>query len=356
MNRKSMIALILGIVAVMIVTGVLLALHHPAFGPHPFRRTNNSFTFSPHYRDGRFRNEHPTQQFTGQRSSGMAAMWNFLTDRTNERVPEKSVEIEKINLTTLPADEDWLVWFGHSSYLFCLNGQKVLVDPVLKLEFPASWMLKPFPETDIYTPEDMPDIDWLVITHEHWDHMDYATLRDLRTKVRNVICPLGISEYLRYWGYEASIIHEMDWGENFGEDVKWHCLPTRHFSNRLFGANQTLWASFLIDCGGKKIYIGGDGGYDDRFSRIQKQFGTIDLAIMENGQYNPNWAYIHMLPADLEKAMEDLKAKSYFTVHHDKFSLAPHAWNEPDELVLRMKEKHPDWQILDQPVGNIIRL
>ena len=369
MRVKIVVCTIVG----LLVIGVVLLLSHPAFGPRPLGGASAAAKASPHYRDGRFHNEVPTQQFTGQRGSGLSAMWHFLTDRTNERVPKKPVEIERNDIRqavadrTKPSSRDLFVWFGHSSYLFTLGGRTVLVDPLLKMEFPSSLMMKPFPGTDYYTPADMPDIDMLVITHEHWDHLDYANLRELRPKVRHAVCPLGIADYLIRWGYSPEIITEMDWydqstisdfdlsaGRSTSDSaIVVHCLPTRHFSNRLFGANQTLWASFLLDFNGKKVYIGGDGGYDDRFRRIHKQFGMIDLAIMENGQYNTNWAYIHMLPEDLEQAMMDLQAKQYITVHHDKFSLAPHAWSEPDSVARSIAGRHSSIHIIDNKIGHI---
>ena len=356
MSRQVMIVLI--IVSLLCLTVVMAVLFfHPAFGPHPFG--GGKEPESKNYREGRFQNEIPTPQFTGERTSGLAAMWKFLTDRSNERSPKTSVETVRTDIKSLPADKDWFVWFGHSSYLFSIGGNKVLVDPLLKMEFPASVMMKPFPGTDIYTPEDMPEIDLLVITHEHWDHMDYATLRELRPKIRHIVCPLGIAQYMTYWGFPREIITEMDWydeGERVNGQtakVRVTCLPTRHFSNRLFGANQTLWASFMVECNGRKVYIGGDGGYDDRFSRIRDRFGAVDLAVMENGQYNTNWAYIHMLPKDLEQAMLDLQAQQYITVHHDKFSLAPHAWSEPDSVAHSIAERD-GLQVLDQPIGSVI--
>jgi len=333
---------------------VLAVLHHPAFGPHPLGGQKTVY-----------HNEIPTPQFTGktgnggQSGSGIKVMWHFLTDNTNKRVPEKPVETVQTDLFSLPLDKDWLVWFGHSSYLFALGGNRILVDPVLKMEFPASVMMKPFPGSDLYTPDNIPDIDLLVITHEHWDHLDYATLRDLRPKIKHIICPSGIGEYMTYWGFAPEIVTEMKWYEKSEWDcgdknkVVFTCLPTRHFSNRLLGANRTLWASFMLESNGRQVYIGGDGGYDDRFIRIRNRFGHIDLAIMENGQYNKNWAYIHLLPEDLEQAMLDLQAEQYITVHHDKFSLAPHAWDEPDSVAHSIAEKDR-LNLLDRPIGSVI--
>ena len=148
----------------------------------------------------------------------------------------------------------------------------------------------------------------------------------------------------------------MDWYDSSGFrlsafDLFITCLPSRHFSNRLLGKrNQTLWASFLIEAGGRKVYIGGDGGYDKRFREIRERFGKIDLAFLENGQYNENWRYIHTPPEGLEQAMSDLQAEQYFTVHHDKFALAMHPWQEPEQNARTIATKH-HLCLLDAKIG-----
>ena len=352
----KILLIILAVVAAIAITAVFI-LQHPAFGRRLSAERKARIEASPNYRDGMFQNEEPTPQFTSDKSP-MAMMWEFLFHRPKDRTPKEPIPAIKTDLKNLPTDRDWLVWFGHSSYLFCLNGKRYLVDPLLKMEFPTSLMMKPFKGTDLYTPDDLPDIDVLIITHEHWDHLDYATLRDLRPKVKHVVCPLGVAEYLEYWKYDKSIISELDWYET-AESLKLNveritCLPTRHFSNRLLGGrNQTLWASFMIEDGGRKVYIGGDGGYDGRFARIRKQFGQVDLAILENGQYNTDWKYIHSTPEGLEQAILDLEAKAVFTVHHDKFALAKHPWYEPDSVAHTIAERH-DIRLLDRPIGTVV--
>ena len=354
MRMKTAI-IILSILALLVVA-VMAVLQHPAFGRRMSAERKARIEASPNYRDGMFQNQQPTPQFTGDHNT-LKAMWTMLMRRDSNRVPIEPIPAVITNLKSMPKDRDWLVWFGHSSYLFCLSGKRYLVDPLLKMEFPASLMLKPFAGTDIYTPDDMPEIDVLIITHEHWDHLDYATLRDLRPKVKQVVCPLGVGEYLEYWKYDKSIISELDWYDKCQiSNVKCQitCLPSRHFSNRLLGArNQTLWAAFMVEAGNRKVYIGGDGGYDDRFQQAREQFGKIDLAIMENGQYNPNWAYIHMLPQDLEQAILDMQPEQVFTVHHDKFSLSTHAWSEPDSVARSIAERNAI-HLLDQPIGTVI--
>lgn len=355
--------IVLIVVGIIVFIAALVAgvLAHPAFGVYR-QVSKEKIQGSPHYYNGMFQNEEPTPQFTGDTNGPDAKhrtfkmLKRFMLDKDTIRIPQEPIEAVKTDLKALPKDSDWVVWFGHSSYLFSLGGKLFLVDPVLKPEFPASLMLKAFPGTDIYRPEDLPEIDVLIVTHEHWDHMDYATLRDLRTKVQTVICPLGIADYLRYWGYSDKQIIEMDWYDNsqfiiYNSQLSITCLPSRHFSNRLLGTrNQTLWASFMVESGDRKVYIGGDGGYDKRFKAIRERFGTIDLAFLENGQYNDNWRYIHTTPEGLEQAILDLQAEQYFTVHHDKFALAMHPWQEPEQNARRIAEKH-HIRLLDARIG-----
>lgn len=356
--RMKIIFIILGIVVLFVGAGLAI-LSHPAFGL--WRHVSKErIQASPNYRDGMFQNQEPTPQFTGDTASTRRTFWRFLTNKDTLRVPQQPIPAIKTDLKNLPTDSDWLVWFGHSSYLFCLDGKRYLVDPVLKPEWPATLMMKPFAGTDIYRPDDLPEIDVLIVTHEHWDHMDYATLRDIRTKVKCVVCPLGIADYLRYWGYSNEQIAEMDWAESLcrqtaiRDTITITCLPSRHFSNRLLGKrNQTLWASFMIEAGGRKVYIGGDGGYDKRFREIHERFGSIDLAFLENGQYNANWKYIHTTPEDLEKVILDLQAKQVFTVHHDKYSLAMHPWYEPDSVAHNLAARH-NIHLLDAPIGTVV--
>ena len=348
--------LILLSILLLLVVMPAAVLFHPAFGRRMSSERKARIEASSNWRDGMFQNQLPTPQFTGN-TNMLKAMWTMLRRKDSNRVPKEPLPAVKTDLKNLPADRDWFVWFGHSSYLFQLGGKRFLVDPLLKMEFPSSLMLKPFAGTEIYTPEDMPKIDVLIITHEHWDHLDYATLRDLRPKVKHAVCPLGVAEYLEYWKYDPSIITEMDWAEEFtmhNSQCTITCLPSRHFSNRLLrGRNQTLWAAFMVEVGDRKVYIGGDGGYDERFREVHEQFGRIDLAVMENGQYNPNWAYIHMLPKDLELAILDMQPEHVITVHHDKFALSTHAWSEPDSVAHAIAEKNAV-KLLDQPIGTII--
>lgn len=257
----------------------------------------------------------------------------------------------------MPEDSDWMVWFGHSSYLLQLSGKRVLVDPVFCMASPVSFVNKPFKGTDIYKPEDMPEIDYLVISHDHWDHLDYQTVVQLKERVRKVICPLGVGEHFERWGYDKENLVELDWKEDALLDNGFtvHCLPARHFSGRGLTPNQTLWASFLLETPSRKVYIGGDGGYDTHFEEIGRQYPDIDLAILENGQYNEDWQHIHLMPTALGEAARDLKAKRLVTVHHSKYALARHPWDEPLKNELEAATRN-SLDLIAPEIGEVVEL
>jgi L-ascorbate metabolism protein UlaG (beta-lactamase superfamily) len=242
----------------------------------------------------------------------------------------------------LDSEKDLLVWFGHSSYYMQVDRKKILVDPVLSgSASPIKFTTRSFRGSDVYTAEEIPIIDYLFITHDHWDHLDYDTLRKLKPKVKSIITGLGVGEHLEYWGYDKNIIIEKDWNEEIKLDNNFSVItaPTRHFSGRTFKRNSSLWMSFVLITPDMKIYIGGDSGYDDHFALIGKQYGPFDLAILENGQYDKNWKYIHMMPEEVVQAAQDLRAKKLFPVHWSKFSLSIHSWDDPIIRVVKEAQR-----------------
>ena len=167
-------------------------------------------------------------------------------------------------------NEDILVWFGHSSYRLQTDGIRILVDPVFIDASPVSFFNKPFDATYVYKPEDMPEIDYLIISHDHWDHLDYKTVMALKERIGKVICGLGVGEHFERWGFDKNEIVELDWNEqevlNNGFSVS--CLPARPFSGRGLSPTQSLWASFLIETPLQKIYLGGVRGYYTHYADI----------------------------------------------------------------------------------------
>lgn len=336
---RMIIGSILAIMVLAVPAGVLF-MNQPSFGRTPRGERLERIKRSPHYRDGSFHNEREVPMFTSDKSR-VKGMLEFLFRKKEGLRPEKPLPVIKTDLKKMPVDENVLVWFGHSSYLIQTDGKRILVDPVFCNASPVSFINKPFKGTDAYRPEDMPDIDYLIITHDHWDHLDYETVTALKDRVGKVICALGVGEHFEYWGFDKESIIELDWNEDATLDSSFiiHCLPARHFSGRGPNPNKTLWASFLIKNPSQNIYVAGNGGYDIHFAAIGERFPNIDLAILENGQYNEEWRYIHLMPEYMAQAAKDLKAKKILTVHHSKYALAKHRWDEPLTNAHHLAEK-----------------
>ena len=324
------IYIIAGLVAAIALTGIVF-VNQKSFGRLPQGARLERIEQSPHYVEGRFCNELKTRQLTSSKGF-VRTMWDFLFKEYPNVTPEEPVAAIKTDLKTLPRDSDLIVWFGHSSYLLQLDGKRMLVDPVLVHGSPVRFIGKAFKGADIFKPEDMPAVDYMITTHDHWDHLDYWTQTALRDSIGQVVTPLGVGEHFEYWDFDPARICELDWYEHqaFADGFTFHCFPTRHFSGRGLSRNRTLWGSFVIEApSGKRVYVGGDGGYSTHFQKIGDRFPGMNLAILENGQYGEGWAEIHTLPEQLGKEMKDLCANHYITVHHSKFALAQHPWDEP---------------------------
>ena len=192
-------------------------------------------------------------------------------------------------------------------------------------------MVKAFPGSNNYSVKDMPPIDYLIITHDHYDHLDHKTILQLKPKIKKVITGLGVGAHFQYWGYDREKIIELDWNEKIvlEDGFEINTTPARHFSGRNLNRNKTLWLSFVLITPAHKIFIGGDSGYDSHFKEIGSRFGPFELAILENGQYNKSWKHIHMMPEEVIQAAKELKASQLLPVHWSKFSLSLHDWDEP---------------------------
>jgi len=323
-----MIILILIIAATFV--GVLLFMKTPRFGKNPSGKRLLRIKKSSHYKNGEFKNLSPTPMLAEGINYGNLLFDFLFSARPKEPkniLPSKKTDLKKLN----PLD-NVIIWMGHSSYFMQLEGKKILVDPVMSGNAsPVFFNIKAFKGSDVYTTDDIPDIDYLFITHDHWDHMDKKTLIKLKPKIKKIFCGLGNGEHLEYWGFDPSVIFEGDWYENIysHEGFSVNITPSRHFSGRGLIRNRTLWASFALFTPKRKIYIGGDSGYGKHFADIGEKYGSFDMAILENGQYNEKWKYIHMTPVETVKAAIDLKAKTILPVHSGKFTLGHHDWDEP---------------------------
>lgn len=329
-----MAKVLVSVFAVLALLGVagFAYLQHPKFGPSAAAIRSPAVLASPNYSGGAFHNQVPTPILTGNTSFAEALLRNLTEPKPADIRPPAPIPTVTTDLKSLPREEDLVVWLGHSSFYVHLNGQRILIDPVFSTyAAPVPFANKAFDGANPYSAEDMPDIDVLLITHEHWDHLDYDTITALEAKTSRVVTALGLGAYFDQWGYPAHKVHELDWNTSLdaAPGLTVHALPARHYSRRLFGSNRTLWVAFALVTENRRLFFSGDSGYGPHFAEIGRAFGGFDLVALDSGQYNERWATIHMTPEEALTAATDLGARALMPAHVGKFALARHAWDEP---------------------------
>ena len=332
-------------------------MQQPRFGKLATGIQLDKIKSSPNFRDGKFQNINYTPNLK-EGVSYFTVMRKFFFGKSKRSKPPVPLPSVKTDLHALPDDKNLLVWFGHSSYFIQVDGKKILVDPVFSgSASPVKFTTKSFKGSDVYTTDDMPAIDYLFISHDHWDHLDYETMIGLKPRIKKIITGLGVSAHFERWGFDTNIIIEKDWNEEVKLEPGFIVNTTsgRHFSGRTFKRNQSLWMSFVLTTPSMKIFMGGDSGYDIHFKSIGERFGPFDLAILECGQYNEYWRYIHMMPEEVVQAAQDLHAKKLLPVHWGKFSLSLHDWDEPIIKVTR-ESKRRNVSIITPMIGEEVNL
>ncbi len=343
----------------MLILILLLAIFvgQPPFGKLPSGDRLRRIGQSPHFTNGKFRNLTVTPDLTNG-ATYYSVMKELLFSKTERLRPTTPIPNIKTDLQAIAIADDVLVWLGHSAYYLQVDGKRMLVDPVLSgSASPLPGGTKAFSGADIYKSADIPKIDFLFVSHDHWDHLDYQTVKALRPKVSEVVCPLGVGEHLEYWGYDKNKLHEKDWDQDIdlGNGFFVTVVTARHFSGRGLQRNKALWASFVLRTPTMRIFLGGDSGYDTHFADIGRRFGPFDLAILENGQYDLNWQHIHMMPDEFLQAASELKARNVLPVHSGKFKLGNHAWDEPLQK-LSMQENIPGIRVITPMIGEPVLL
>lgn len=345
------------LVAAIAITAYLV-LSQEVFGAEPKGERLERMLKSKNYRDKQFQNQSFTPSFA-EGYSMPKVMYDFFFSKKDPLLkPLQTIPNVQTDLKNLPDDEDVFIWMGHSSYFIKIDGISFLIDPVLStFGSPFKFFNKAFEGSDLFKPQDIPDIDYLVITHDHYDHLDFPTVKAIREKVEKVIMPLGVGAHFEKWGYSQDQLIEEDWETTveLKNNFKITFTPARHFSGRKFHRNNTLWTSYVLETPTKKLFLGGDSGYDTHFKTIGEKYGPFDYAILENGQYNAAWKYIHALPEDVIQASIDIQAKNIIPVHSGKFALALHPWNEPLQKITTLgKEKN--LHILTPKIGEKLDL
>jgi len=324
-------------IILLIVVIFFVITNLPVFGRLPKGLRLKKIHELPNYRDGALQNQSKTPM-QPEGVSFFTILKAFLFEKHPHRSPDKALPFINPDIDGKPTSNvPEMIWFGHSSYLIKVDGLRILVDPVFSTPSPFSFIgSKAFKGTDVVKAADFKDIDILLITHDHYDHLDYKSILEIAPQAKAIVTSLGVGEHLEKWGVQPEKIYELSWNQSItlNSGIEFTAVPARHFTGRKFKRNQTLWSAFVLKTANHKLFLGGDSGYDAHFAEIGEEFGPFDLVLLECGQYNAYWPYIHMFPEETVQAAIDLKAKFLMPVHWGKFSLAMHPWDEPIKRIV----------------------
>ena len=305
------------------------------FGGKMKKRHEDRYGLSPNWDGKKFVNlEETKMEFNFQNLPELLRKQFF--DKV-DREPKQPIAVEVFNKEEFlaPSDKMKFIWYGHSVVLIRMNNQTILIDPMLGPNASpiAPFATKRFSENTLDLIDQFPEIDLLILTHDHYDHIDYASLKLLIPKVKTYYVALGVSRHLEHWGVQSELITEFDWwdAQTFA-DIQITFTPSRHFSGRgLKDRAKSIWGGWVLKTANENIYFSGDGGYGDHFKEVGDKMGPFDFAFMECGQYNESWHQIHMYPEESIQAAIDAKAQQVMPVHWGGFALALHTWTDPVE-------------------------
>jgi len=356
----KMIALtITGLIVTIILIAVIFINTSPQFGGKHTKEDIKRYQESGHYEEGKFINLSPTNLDMSFKNI-VAILKDQMKGNPNKKpkfkLPQQAVDSLDLEQTKA---EDKLIWFGHSSFLLQLDNKNILIDPMLgNSPSPHPWLgTSRYNETLPIAIEKLPKIDFVLISHDHYDHLDYGSIKQLKDKVGKFYVPLGVAAHLKSWGVNNDKIEEVNWWDEttFG-NIELAFTPSRHFSGRgIMDNSSTMWGSWIIKGDNKNIYFSGDSGYGSHFKEIGEKYGPFDFAMLECGQYDTKWADIHMMPEETAKAAVDVNTKIMMPIHWGAFTLAMHDWNDPVIRVTK-KAKELNMPILIPEIGQEIAL
>lgn len=291
--------------------------------------------------EGQYRNPVPT--VLGLQGSRWEAVKEWFGGK-QVREPAQPFPVYPVDIArAFPKGKDGIfaTWLGHSSVLLQIGGARVAIDPVLGTDVsPVPWLysIRRFQEKSPVQASELPELDAVFLTHDHYDHLDKASVLALASRTRWFVAPRGVGDLLVSWGIGKEKVRQLTWWQRDslqtmgGITLRFTCAPSRHFSGRgLWSQNSTLWASWALEAGGHKVFHSGDSGYGPHFRQIGDRLGPFNLVFMENGQYNMRWKDIHMTPEESVQAFLDVRGGELLPVHWGAFNLSIHDWWEPIE-------------------------
>lgn len=326
------------IILIVLIFGAFFIYLSPQFGGKPSKQELREFELTGYFSNGKFENQVETKMDMSLNNiKGM--MKDYIKGNPN-KIPD--IDIPVVSIDSMAVDtfqENRLIWFGHSAFLLQLDGQNILIDPMLgECPSPHPWLgPKRYNKILPIQIEKLPKIDAVIISHDHYDHLDYSSIIKLKDKTTAFYVPLGVAAHLRAWKISNEKIHQLKWWDSRNQNgIEFVFVPSRHFSGRGVADNSsTLWGSWVIKGQQQRIYFSGDSGYGPHFKSIGEKYGPFDFAMMECGQYNKRWANIHMFPEESAQAACDVKARIMMPIHWGAFTLALHDWNDPVKRVVR---------------------
>lgn len=323
--------IILAIILLLIIWITLFVWLHPVFWWKSKKYDSENF------KNWKFQNQKQVSLQTG--SWGLLGTIKDYINSKTQRIPLKEFPTIRFNKNNF---SEWdIVWFWHSTVLMNINNTTIITDPVYYKASPIAIWGTPFKYTNKPLISDLPDIDIVLISHDHYDHLDYKSIQEMDSKVGKYIVPLWVKWHLLKWGIDKTKVIELDWHEsNLINGIKIIFTPSQHFSWRgILNWSSTLWWSWVIQWTNKNMYFSWDGWYFEWFKDIGKKYGPFDIAFLENGAYNDAWNEIHMYPEESVQAWIDLEAKNIMPIHWWKFDLALHDWYEPIERFILESKK-----------------
>ncbi len=313
-------------------TGILYLMIRAAVGKLPDRATYRAYEKLPNFKDGQFRNYEPMQHIIWKKPRGRIVS-RFLTDPP--KGPENAIPRKELNSRNVGPKKPGVLrvfWLGHSTLLFDIDGVRLLTDPVFGNAGPLPGIVRRFQPSPLERGE-IPklNLDVILISHDHYDHLEKKTIESLvRSDIRFIV-PLGVSARLRGWGIAADRITELNWGDSAEVgSLKVTAVTARHFSGRLLkDRNRTLWTAYVLKGPKHNVFFAGDGGYGEHFKKIGAEYGPFDLTCLEIGAWSERWPNSHLFPEQTIQAHKELRGEFLLPIHWAAYDLAFHEWDEP---------------------------
>lgn len=332
-------------ISLFLLGGSAVLMRSAAFGRLPSAEDRARYAQSPQFDNtaGTFVNRQAKVIQAMRQNMSMPKMFRHWRNASEDVIPHQPLPTvtPDFEAFTAPSEALKVMWLGHSSIFMHMQGLNILVDPVLaKRTGPLGFLMKRF-QPPVITPDALPTIDLVLITHDHYDHLDMGTIKAFQNTSTRFITPLGVAAHLTRWGIARDRIQELDWWQDTAfENLQITATPAQHFSGRGFRhQSQSLWCSWVIQSSDHRVFFSGDSGYDTHFKAIGEAFGSFDLAFIESGQYSVLWPAVHLHPAQSIQAFQDLNARRYFPIHWGMFRLSTHAWYEPLENISAAAQK-----------------